>query len=83
MCLTLNTQRELAKSDIERDSVAKQLRAHTNLHRGERNAYRERVVRAEQLPGQYTSVIMDMSNKYVLPHKVRCVIFWCVSHFVK
>ena len=70
LCTLLSSQRMKTANIAKREIIDKQMKNHTELHKAERTAYQKRSRDAECCPDLFWSIILDMSDKFVLPHKV-------------
>lgn len=81
LCTQLRTLRLLASTTREHRVVQQRMRAHTEQHKAERIAYDTRRKNSIRAPGQSTSIIMDMSDKFMCPHKVSYLIVFLLTMY--
>ena len=70
LCASLSDQRTKATNSAERDIIEKRMNNHTELHKAERTAYQKRCRDSERCPDLSWSLILDMSDKFIFPHRV-------------
>ena len=76
LCVQLWTQKLLVVTEAEKRTIWRQMREHTCLQKAEHSSYYLHAHDSERAPDQSWSVIMDMSDKFLAPHKVIFLTFY-------
>ena len=81
-CVQIQTAKKLATSATKKQFYQRRMFAHTVLHRAERKQYEQRAKDSERCPDRSWSVILDMLDKFLAPHKVYLLISRTCIYFI-